>query len=94
MASKLEGFPEQLNDKVSPDEAAEIVETIGDSKLFLDPNNKEYFCISFPEGTKFIPRLKTIPRANENGSISYISVEDFLRQTLTELDSKETTDSN
>ena len=91
MANKLEGFPSQLNDKLLLDEAAEIVDRIGDSRLFLDPNNKEYFCITLPEGTRFIPRLRTIPQARESDTISYIKVEDFLRQTLSELDNKEST---
>ncbi|HAO81441.1 MAG TPA: hypothetical protein DEA87_01005 [Candidatus Veblenbacteria bacterium] len=85
MANKFE-TPSQLNDKLSPDEAADLVEQIGDPRLSIDLNNKEYFCISLPGGNRFIPRLKNIPWANKNGSVSYIHIEMFLRATLKAID--------
>ncbi len=90
MANKFEKLPGQVNEKLLPEEAADLVEKIGDGRLSLDPDSKEYFVIDLPEGTRHIPRLKNIPRARNDGGVSYLDIEDYLRQTLTELDNKET----
>lgn len=89
MASKLENLPNQVNDKLFPEEAAELVEKISDSRLSLDTDSKEYFVITLPEGTRHIPRLKHIPQAKSDGGVSYINIEDYLQQTLASLDNKE-----
>ncbi len=86
MPNKFENVPHQVNEKLLPEEAQEIVVRINDSRISIDPANHEYFLIKLPEGTRYIPRLKNIPQVKKDGSVSYIHVEDFLRQTLTSLD--------
>lgn len=89
MANKFENVPNQVNEKLFPEEAVELVNKIADPRLTLDTESIEYFVVALPEGTRHIPRLKNIPQARSDGGVSFIDIEDYLRQTLNSLDHKE-----